>query len=62
MSNTGRTRTASVSDDASALRHRNGAGAAGTPQAHVTDFDDPSVVSEVYQDDPERDGDGEFET
>lgn len=62
MSNTGRTRTASVSDRASAIRDRNGAGAAGIPQALVLDFDDPSVVSEVYQDSADDDGDGEFET
>lgn len=62
MSNTGRTFVASVSD---AQLGKRGIGfgkrAAGTPQAYVTDFDDPSLVSEVYQDSADDDGDGEFE-
>lgn len=64
MSDTGRTFVASASETVEPLArssHRIGKRAAGTPQALVTDFDDPSIVSEVYQDSADDDGDGEFE-
>lgn len=63
MSKIGRTFVAGVSERERSTMSgtvRIGKRAAGTLQALVTDFDDPSIVSEVYQDDDEVDGDGEF--